>query len=238
VDLGSGPITFVAGDDVIYNGTVWQRSPSGVTVTSVAGKTGDVVLDKNDVGLGNVDNTSDLDKPISTAVQNALDLKLDASEISNYYTKTQMQTSGQAQMHWDNITNVPGGLGVQTLSEGPNYGNLGISSGNTINLRSLGNKGGIGEDLNSLLTSSGFVSYTNSTGSTGFPTVAGTGVLKNRNGADNSQGAFTIWKNNVNDGKLMFNVGTTGTSWKGWETFASEEHVAANYVTLGTAQTI
>ena len=31
---------------------------------------------KGDVGLGNVDNTSDADKPISTAVQNALDTKM------------------------------------------------------------------------------------------------------------------------------------------------------------------
>ena len=30
---------------------------------------------KNDIGLGNVDNTSDLNKPISTATQTALDLK-------------------------------------------------------------------------------------------------------------------------------------------------------------------
>lgn len=32
---------------------------------------------KTDVGLDNVDNTSDLDKPISTATQDALDIKLD-----------------------------------------------------------------------------------------------------------------------------------------------------------------
>lgn len=32
---------------------------------------------KNDIGLGNVDNTSDLNKPISTAGQSALDLKVD-----------------------------------------------------------------------------------------------------------------------------------------------------------------
>src|SRR5262249_29965741 len=35
---------------------------------------------KGDVGLGNVDNTSDLSKPISTATQSALDLKINASE--------------------------------------------------------------------------------------------------------------------------------------------------------------
>ncbi len=44
-------------------------------VASVNGQTGVVVLTKSDVGLGNVDNTSDLNKPISTATQSALDLK-------------------------------------------------------------------------------------------------------------------------------------------------------------------
>ena len=37
-------------------------------------------LDKNSVGLGNVDNTADLAKPISTATQSALDGKVDKSE--------------------------------------------------------------------------------------------------------------------------------------------------------------
>jgi len=45
------------------------------SVTSVAGRTGDVLLAKGDVGLGNVDNTSDANKPVSTAQQNALDAK-------------------------------------------------------------------------------------------------------------------------------------------------------------------
>ena len=36
-----------------------------------------VPLNKNSVGLGNVDNTADLDKPISTATQNALNGKVD-----------------------------------------------------------------------------------------------------------------------------------------------------------------
>lgn len=45
-------------------------------VTSVSGKTGDVTLTKADVGLSNVDNTSDAAKPVSTAQQTALDAKL------------------------------------------------------------------------------------------------------------------------------------------------------------------
>jgi len=51
----------------------WQLPP----VQSVAGKTGAVTLVPGDVGLGNVNNTSDLNKPVSTATQTALDGKKD-----------------------------------------------------------------------------------------------------------------------------------------------------------------
>lgn len=47
----------------------------GGAVTSVAGKTGIVTLVPGDVGLGNVNNVSDADKPVSTAVQTALNGK-------------------------------------------------------------------------------------------------------------------------------------------------------------------
>jgi hypothetical protein len=54
----------------------WQEllTPTDV-VQSVAGKTGAVTLVKADVGLGNVDNTSDANKPVSTAQQTALNAK-------------------------------------------------------------------------------------------------------------------------------------------------------------------
>lgn len=35
-NLGSGNITFSVGDDVIHNGSVWQRAPSGATATNLA----------------------------------------------------------------------------------------------------------------------------------------------------------------------------------------------------------
>lgn len=60
----------------------------GNYVTSVAGKTGEVTLTKTDVGLDQVDNTSDLAKPISTAAQGALDLKADKTAIADMETKT------------------------------------------------------------------------------------------------------------------------------------------------------
>ena len=46
-------------------------------VSSVNGLIGDVVLTKSNLGLGNVDNTSDVNKPISSATQTELDLKVD-----------------------------------------------------------------------------------------------------------------------------------------------------------------
>jgi hypothetical protein len=46
-------------------------------VSSVNGQQGTVVLGAADVGLGNVDNTSDINKPISSATQTALDEKAD-----------------------------------------------------------------------------------------------------------------------------------------------------------------
>jgi len=51
------------------------------TVDSVSGKTGVVTLDKTDVGLTDVDNTSDASKPVSTATQTALDDKVDDSQV-------------------------------------------------------------------------------------------------------------------------------------------------------------
>lgn len=60
------------------------RVQSAAPVKSVAGRTGVVVLSKADVGLNNVDNTSDLDKPISTSTQSSLNLKADIDHQHSY----------------------------------------------------------------------------------------------------------------------------------------------------------
>jgi hypothetical protein len=66
-----------------WNGTVYVQMSGGIGgVSSVNTRTGDVVLSTTDVGLGNVNNTSDLNKPISTATQTALNLKLNSSVYS------------------------------------------------------------------------------------------------------------------------------------------------------------
>lgn len=50
-------------------------------VTSVNGMVGDVVIEKKHIGLENVDNTSDLNKPISTATQTALNAKMNTVDL-------------------------------------------------------------------------------------------------------------------------------------------------------------
>lgn len=52
-NLGSGSIVWTAGDDAIYNGTIWQRNPAGgAAVSSVNGATGAVVLTTDDIAEG------------------------------------------------------------------------------------------------------------------------------------------------------------------------------------------
>lgn len=67
--------TFVSQDGRIT--TLETASPSTGAVTSVAGRTGTVTLTKADVGLTSVDNTSDINKPVSTAQSTALSSKAD-----------------------------------------------------------------------------------------------------------------------------------------------------------------
>jgi hypothetical protein len=50
----------------------WKEVTAAGQVVSVAGQTGAVTLTKADVGLGNVDNTLDAEKPISTATATAI----------------------------------------------------------------------------------------------------------------------------------------------------------------------
>lgn len=57
-------------------------------VQTVAGRTGTVVLTKADVGLSNVDNTSDTNKPVSTAQQTILDGKANVNSPSLTGTPT------------------------------------------------------------------------------------------------------------------------------------------------------
>jgi hypothetical protein len=82
------------GDDANYASTISTalglKAPlANPTFTgTVAGVT------STHVGLGNVDNTSDANKPVSTATQTALDLKLDSSTAASTYLTQTLASTG------------------------------------------------------------------------------------------------------------------------------------------------
>ena len=96
----------IAADKIKLNGI--EEGAQKNTVTSVAGRTGAVVLTKSDVGLSNVDNTSDANKPVSTAQQAALDKKVGKVNVTG---------SGNA------VTEASILEGTLTLTKGATYNN-------------------------------------------------------------------------------------------------------------------
>jgi hypothetical protein len=68
-DLTDGTVTEAKLDSAV------QTKLNGSGVTSVNTRTGAVTLTKTDVGLANVDNTTDANKPVSSATLTALNLK-------------------------------------------------------------------------------------------------------------------------------------------------------------------
>jgi hypothetical protein len=63
----SGITSWAVGDQLLSNGSIWQKVANVQNVVSVAAKTGVVTLVKADVGLTNVDNTSDATKNAAAA---------------------------------------------------------------------------------------------------------------------------------------------------------------------------
>lgn len=99
--LGNGTDAWADLDYIIENG-----------VTSVNGQTGAVVLDKDDIGLGSVDNTPDTGKPVSTVQAAALALKANlASPTFTGDPKAPTPTSGDSDTSIATTAFVDGAIG-------------------------------------------------------------------------------------------------------------------------------
>jgi len=133
--LGSGDLTI--GGSVSWGGitgtlsnqTDLQSALDGKEATITAGTTsqyyrGDKsfqTLDKTAVGLGNVDNTSDANKPISTATQTALDGKVDENTAITGATKTKItyDSKGLVTAGADLVaSDLPSGIDATKLADG------------------------------------------------------------------------------------------------------------------------
>lgn len=86
---GGGAVTGVKGnEEILYRVGDVNLTPANIgavpTSRTVNGHalSANVTVTASDVGLGNVDNTSDLAKPISTATQSALDGKVNITDIA------------------------------------------------------------------------------------------------------------------------------------------------------------
>lgn len=60
---------YEVGDWAVWNGSAFDKVDNTDAVATVAGRTGNVVLTKNDVGLGLVDNTADASKNVLSATK-------------------------------------------------------------------------------------------------------------------------------------------------------------------------
>ena len=91
-------IVYVKDADIVYEAVPAKTAVSAAAVKVGTNAMGQVVLgnalNKTDVGLGNVDNTSDANKPISTATQKALDGKV--SKAGDTMTGPLVNTSNTA----------------------------------------------------------------------------------------------------------------------------------------------
>jgi hypothetical protein len=94
VTLGNLPISTAVQTaldaKVDENGAITGDTKTKITYDAKGLVTAGADATKSDVGLGNVDNTSDADKPISTATQTALDAKVDKNTAITGATKTKI----------------------------------------------------------------------------------------------------------------------------------------------------
>jgi hypothetical protein len=82
------------GDDTNYAATITTALGNKAPIASptFTGTVGGIT--KSMVGLANVDNTTDANKPVSTATQTALDLKLDSSTAASTYLTQALASTG------------------------------------------------------------------------------------------------------------------------------------------------
>ena len=107
--------------------TIQSKRPLKTIEGNILEGSGDINITSDNVGLGLVDNTSDLNKPISTATQNALNNKKDDFTENNAFNKSFGLASGDV-LEGDTRTITPTEITTISNQSGTNTGDETTSS--------------------------------------------------------------------------------------------------------------
>lgn len=216
-----GLVTDTTMSEYAWNGTSWD--PIGSSEITVSGlvsyaesqslRDSEKLTARNNIGLGNVDNTADADKPISTATQTAINGKADAATT---YTKTEVDTalSGkQDALSAEQLSAVNSGITSTDVAQiTTNKNNISyIANNNVINI--LNRQAGTD-------TSNGITFTTNIDGSI---TLSGTatnaaGVFVFSSSLDTTDDTYILYGDGFIEGVYM---DTYETGWANQRTFTS-----------------
>jgi len=183
-DFGSGSITFAAGDWVVYNGTIYEKSINSNAVVSVNGQQGVVVLDTDDVSEGatNLYFTNGRAQSAITGGASSIvtsDLAFDKALISSGIGKVAVSTTTATELGY--VAGVTSAIQTQLNGKEPSITTLPISKGGTNSGTALNNSRIMVSDAGAIVESAALTDGQILIGSTGANPVvanitAGTGI--------------------------------------------------------------
>lgn len=221
----SGKPTIPTNTNQLTNGANFITAAQA-PVQSVQGRTGAVVLTATDVGLGNADNTSDVNKPVSTAQQTAIDAKM-AQHNSAVDPHPQYTTADEAAAAAP-VQSVNGNTGSVVLTSGniTESGNLYYTDARV--LAYVTGQGGFNVKSASSIGTGAAVYSGNVSGDLRFRSIIGTGaatVTQNANditisvpaatvaSVNGQTGTVVLTTTNINEGTNLYYTDTRVTTY-------------------------
>ena len=185
---------------------IGQISTNSTTINNHIGDTNNPHnVTKSQVGLGNVDNTSDLNKPISTAVQTALNAKVNSSDLAivattgSYTDLLNKPTIPSAQVNSDwNASS-----GVAEILNKPSLGTAAAANVTDFATAAQGNKADSAVQPGDLATVATTGSYSDLSNKPTIPTVNNSTITFTQGGV--TKGSFTL--NQSSNGTIALDAG-------------------------------
>lgn len=199
-------------------------------VSSVSGRTGAIVLTKSDVGLSVVDNTNDLSKPISTATQTALNLKVNISDTAAAFSKY-LRKSDTAAMLYNYTTLAEARAGISLTGNGsynPKSGVINIGTSGYNDSLVMQNRGTISDAAMDVSTANGFYSINHT-----LPGVSSSAMLSFNSG-NTSTGPVQM--EYIHSNGLRIRNKQDNSYWQPWR-LVLDDHNSGAFIKLQIAST-